>query len=97
MLQFGVGEAWRVPEVAAEVATIPEAVTALFDRALRKAAPALRPGVDRQAVVLQWLGLLATTHLLVARGVMRAPSDQAWNRMLRSAVLTVVDEGGNPR
>ena len=97
LLYFGVGESQRMPEVAREVAAVPQAVMAFLDRALEQAAPALRPDVDQRTTVLQWVGMIVHASLMVQRGVMSPMSKREWDRILTAAVRCVVQQGGEWR
>jgi AcrR family transcriptional regulator len=91
LVEFGVGEARRMPEVAAEMAVIPRVVMDFLGRALAEAAPSLRPEIDPRTTVLQWMGLLVETRLLAARGAMRELSREEWDQVLEAAVRAVID------
>lgn len=90
LLQFGITQAHRMPEVEAETTTIPLAITGFLERVLEAAAPALRPEVDRPATVLQWMGILSLAPILIARGVIPAVADEGWDRLFEAAVRVIV-------
>ena len=95
LLEFGVGEARRMPDVLAEMAAIPRAAMEFLDRALTEASAVLRPEIDHRATRLQWLGLLVPSRLLVARGAMAEPSAEEWDQLLAAAVRAVIDWRGD--
>ena len=95
LLEFGVGEARRMPDVLAEMAAIPRAAMEFLDRALTEASAVLRPEIDHRATRLQWLGLLVHSRLLVARGAMAEPSAEEWDQLLAAAVRAVIDWRGD--
>ncbi|MFZ0215939.1 MAG: TetR/AcrR family transcriptional regulator [Candidatus Dormiibacterota bacterium] len=92
---FGIGEARRMPAVAAEITAIPRAVMEFFGRALAQAAPRLRPDVDHRATVLQWMGLLVVTRLWAARQAMPELSTREWDEVIAAAVAAVIDWAGD--
>lgn len=66
LLQFGLGEAARYPDVLDELRKIPAAARRMLTRALQQAGPRLRPDADIDADIdAEVLGLLGTL-LLVA-------------------------------
>ena len=97
LLFFGVGESQRMPEVAREVTAVPQAVMGFLERALAQAAPALRPEVDQRAVMLQWVGMIVHTSLMVKRGIMPPLSAREWDRLLTASVRCVIQQGGEWR
>lgn len=58
LLQFGLADAARHPDVLSEVKKIPDAARRLLTTAFEQAAPRLRPEVDVEVEVLGLLGLL---------------------------------------
>jgi AcrR family transcriptional regulator len=68
MLQFGLGEAARYPDLLDELGKIPAAARRMLTRALLQAGPRLRPGVDIDAEVLGLLGTLLLVATWHARG-----------------------------
>lgn len=58
LLQFGLADAARYPEILDELRQIPEAARAMLTRAFTQAAGQLRPEVDIDAEILGLLGLL---------------------------------------
>jgi AcrR family transcriptional regulator len=94
LLQFGIGETRRLPEVGAAIAEIPRAALDFLGRALEQAAPLLRPEVDPEATRLQWLGFVVEMRLLVARGVIEEPDDRRLDELLAAVVRVVIDWRG---
>lgn len=68
LLQFGLGEAARYPELLDELSKIPAAARHMLIRALLQAGPLLRPDVDIDAEVLGLLGTLLLVATWRARG-----------------------------
>ena len=58
IMHFGVGEYWRLPELATELAATPRSARTLIERILQRARPSLRPEVDLTATALSLLGLV---------------------------------------
>ncbi len=97
MLSFALSEGVRHPELRAEIAPTPRAGHALLERAVREAAPQLRPEVDPAAAVLCLQGLVFLTGLWHQTGVAPLPEAE-WDRLLESAVRPLIawSEGGRP-
>jgi AcrR family transcriptional regulator len=68
LLQFGLGEAARYPELLDELSKIPAAARRMLTRALLQAGPRLRTDVDIDAEVLGLLGTLLLVAAWRARG-----------------------------
>jgi AcrR family transcriptional regulator len=93
LLQFGLSEYWRFPELSEDVAAAPRAARALLERALAQAAPVLRPEVDRQATTLGLLGLILLTVIWQSRGWLTL-TDEAWDVTLAAALRPLLREEG---
>ena len=68
LLQFGLSEAARYPELLGELSRIPAAARHMLTRALQQAGPRLRPDADIDAEVLGLLGTLLLIATWRARG-----------------------------
>lgn len=90
LLQFGLGEARRVPHLLAALSATPQAALGFLDRALCQARPGLREDLDAEAVAFQWLGMLAIGKLLAERGMVPERGRAVRDRMLRASVRLVL-------
>jgi len=68
VVEFGIAEYWRFPQLKEQIAATPRAARALVERALDAAAPVLRPGIDRRLASLNLVGLLFVSVAWPARG-----------------------------
>ncbi len=84
-IQFGVAEFWRFPELKADLGATPQAARDLVERAIRAAAPALRPGLDPRAASLSLIGVLFISVVWQARGWLEQ-SEAEWQAAARQAV-----------
>lgn len=85
LIQFGMGEYWRFPELREELAAAPRAASGLLVRALTHAAPALLPTVDLEVTALGLLGLVFNSIVWQRRGWLDW-SDAAWECALAAAI-----------
>lgn len=85
LLQFGVSEFWRFPELKEDLGAAPRAARELVERALVAAAPALRSEVDPRAASLSLIGLLFISALWQSRGWLEQ-SEAEWHGAARQAV-----------
>jgi AcrR family transcriptional regulator len=85
LLQFGLAEYWRFPDLKDDIAAAPLAARGLLQRVLAQAAPALRPDVDPDAASLCLMGLLFMTVQWQLRGWIDL-HDAAWRDLLQRAV-----------
>jgi AcrR family transcriptional regulator len=76
LVQFGVADAARHPEVLDEIRQIPDAARRLLTDAFQQAAPLLRPECDIEVEVLGMLGLLLLLVTWRTRGWLRLDDDQ---------------------
>lgn len=93
LLSFGIAESRRMPEIAREIAEAPKAVMGFLERALKQAAPALRPEIDPRVVTLQWVGMIVHTSLMLKQQIMPPLSEQEWNLLLTASVRGVIQQG----
>ena len=77
LLQFGLADAARHPDVLEEVKKIPDAARRLLTDALRQASPLLRGECDIEVEVLGLLGLLLLLASWRSRRWMRLSEDKA--------------------
>jgi AcrR family transcriptional regulator len=85
VVEFGVAEYWRFPQLKDQIAATPRAARALVERALDAAAPALRPGIDSRLASLNLVGLLFVSVAWPGRGWIDL-SEQEWQMAARQAV-----------
>lgn len=92
---FALAEHLRHPELAAEIAPTPFAAHAQLERAIREAAPQLRPEVDPAAAVLCLQGLVFLTGLWHQSGLAQL-REAEWDRLLEAAVRPLIawSDGG---
>ncbi|MGI8912986.1 MAG: TetR/AcrR family transcriptional regulator [Chloroflexota bacterium] len=95
LLQFGMGEYWRFPELTEEIGKAPLAARDLVERALVQAAPALRPEVDPGVSAIGFVGLVFVSVTWQARGWLQW-SDEEWDRALQAAIRPLIAEDGRP-
>jgi AcrR family transcriptional regulator len=89
LLQFGLGEAVRYPELLELVQQGPMAGLRLVRRALQRAAPRLRPEVEIEASVLSLLGLVVLTVIWSSRGWLQL-DEARWDATFQAAVRPLV-------
>ncbi len=92
LIQFGVGEYWRFPELQDIIASAPKASLSLVQQALAQAAPQLRTEVDQYAAALSLVGLVMITVIWQSRGWL-VLDDQEWDRLLEAAVHPLMKTG----
>lgn len=85
MLQLGLSETWRHPELGAMMGKAPAAARALLERALTQAQPAFRPDVDLHTTTLSLMGLLLLTVVWQSRGWLRFEPAE-WDATLAAAI-----------
>jgi AcrR family transcriptional regulator len=89
LLQFGLGEATRFPDLLELVREGPMTGLRLLRQALVQATPRLRPEVELEASVLSLLGLVLLTVIWGSRGWLEL--DEAhWNGLFEAAVRPLV-------
>ncbi|MEA2617614.1 MAG: hypothetical protein QOE72_3397 [Chloroflexota bacterium] len=76
LLQFGLADAVRYPEILDELRQIPDAARRMLTRAFEQAAVQLRPEVDVDAEVLGLLGLLVLLAIWRSRRWLDLDDDQ---------------------
>jgi AcrR family transcriptional regulator len=94
LLQFGMGEYWRFPELTAAIGSAPKAARDLVERALRQAAPVLRPEVDPSVTAISFVGLVFVSVTWQARGWLPW-SDEEWDRALQAALRPLIGGSGD--
>jgi hypothetical protein len=89
LLEFGLGEYWRFPELKEEMSFAPKAARQLLEDALIQARPALRAEVEPGATALSLLGLVVLSVTWQARGWLDW-SDEHWEQALEAVVRPLV-------
>ncbi|MFB7908274.1 TetR/AcrR family transcriptional regulator [Kitasatospora sp. NPDC056076] len=96
VMQFGMSEATRYPELLEEIKKNPMAARRMLTRAFHQAAPQLRPGVDIDAEVLGLLGTQLLTTMWSARGWGELVPGEA-DRLVTARLRLIMREGpSNP-
>lgn len=91
LVNFGLSEAWRYPDLAQEVHNTVTAGRDYLQRAITAANPMLRPQVDPEACALSLHGLLVLSVIWQARGLVIRTDDE-WKRIIEANIrLLVVD------
>jgi len=85
IVQFGMAEYWRLPQLKEQIAATPRAARELVERALDAGAPLLRPRLDRRAASLSLVGLLFVSVVWSARGWL-APDELDWEVAAKQAI-----------
>jgi len=90
LLQIGMAESWRYPELSDEFRAGPRAGLAYLRHALAQASPRLRSDVDPDATALTLLGLIVLGVIWQARGWsdLAPPVD---DRLLHAVVRPLID------
>jgi AcrR family transcriptional regulator len=96
IVEVGMAEYWRFPQVRDEIAATPKAVRALLERALDAAAPVLRPGIDRRTASLALVGFVLVSVVWPARGWIEL-SDEDFCRAARQTVNGFLRPGATSR
>lgn len=89
LLQFGLGEAWRFPDLVRDIAAAPLAAYDYLQRALTVAAPALRPEVEPAASALSLQGVMLLSVIWQDRGWL-AHSNEEWERIFEANIRPLV-------
>ena len=85
LLQFGMAEYWRYPQLKESIGATPRAARELVWRALASAAPVLRPDLDLGAASLTLVGLLLLSVVWPERGWLEM-SEAEWQAAATQAV-----------
>ena len=93
LVQFGLAESWRYPELDARIRRMPAAGRALVVRMLEHASPWLRPEVDAEMTALGLLAQVFMAVLWTSRGWLDLDAE-GWERMLRAAVRPLLRREG---
>jgi AcrR family transcriptional regulator len=80
LVQFGMSDAWRYPDLLREVELAPLAARGVLARALETARPALRPEVDVAQSAMGLIALIFVTVLWESFGWLRL-SDGEWDSL----------------
>ncbi len=91
MLNFGLSEAWRYPDLAPAVSATISAAQAYLQRVIEAAKPMLRPGVEPEVSALTLQGLLALSLIWQTRGLVTHTDDE-WKHIIEANIrLLVID------
>lgn len=93
LLQFGMSDAWRYPDLLREVERAPRAARALLERALDAARPALRADVETAPSALGLLALIFLTVLWQSHGWLSLEG-AAWDDMFAANIRVLLRDAG---
>ena len=91
LVQFGMSDAWRYPELLREVERAPVAGRALLERALEAARPALRTDVETAQSAIGLLALIFMSVLWQSYGWLRL-SETGWDDLFAANVQVLLRE-----
>lgn len=89
LVQFGMSDAWRYPELLSEIERAPQAASVALAYALEAARPALRPVVDTHASALSLQSLIFTTVLWQSHGWL-SMTTHAWDDLLAANIRPLI-------
>jgi AcrR family transcriptional regulator len=94
LVEFGLAESWRYPELSQQVKQWPLAGRRLVERALEQGRSQLRPETDVKAAALTLIGFVFLTSVWRMRGWIDL-DPEAWNQMLEAAVRPLLKWEGS--